>query len=742
MLGPLEVAGVTADHQVEELFLLGLQRLDAFLDGAGRDHAVDEDRVRLADAVHPVDRLVLHRGVPPRVEQEHIIGGMQRDARAGGLQAHQHGRRPRRRLEILHRLLPVHGHAGDLIARQLRVMLDQRRAHPVEQRHELREDDHLVPAGHDLLEFLHEQLQLAAVRQRRVHPREQVGVAAYLPQPGEQREETEGFFAQRQPDVLPEARQALGADAGVFGALHVGERAEQVHLDLGRQFRRHLVLGAAQDERRHLLAQAVHGPLAVLHQRRLESGAGTEQAGQDVAEDGPEIELPVLQRCARQHEPVLRADGEAGLRDLGVGILDELPLVEHRVAELGRLEHGAVLAQLGVAREPDARRLVGFEIIARLENVDLRLRIKPRQLLPPHRHHAGRAHDHMAVLRERPRAQQRDDLGRLAQAHLVGEQAVALGLAEVVHPLDAAALVVAEIVRQLRRRGGRRQHLLAPGLDLGAERDLDPVVVEQGENQVGRNLAGGGSVGEVAAPLVVALELFRAQRDDTEVGQQHRRAAVLEQRGGLLVGEQSFPGPENPAQVQAGVATPVRHGLDLDGARARLDDVHLHVELDGELLFPVRQQVAQEAGDVGQRVERVGVGGLVVTEVGLAGVGGQRDELGALGGGRVIDRVAEGGDAAAAALPVGEENQAVVVGREAQQEVARRRVGFRRAVAGSIARLALAVAVAIAGLGLAVDRGAGLGCGAGQQRAHFVHQQFLDLVQTRHGDGVGQQGVG
>ena len=587
-----------------------------------------------------------------------------------------------------------------------------------------------MAAADDLAEFLDQELQLATVRQRGVEPRQQVRIAADLPEAGEQREEAEGFFAQRHRDVLAEPRQALRADAGILSALHLRERAEQVHLHLGRELLGHLVFGAAQDERRHLLAQPFHRALAVLDEGRLEGRTRAEQAGQQVAEDGPQVQLAVLQRRAREHEAVLRLDGEARLRHLRVGVLDELALVEDGVAEHDGIEQRAVLAQLRVARQPDAGRLVRGEIIARLQRVDLRAGIKPRQFLAPHRHDAGGADHDVPLAGQRSRAQQGDDLRGLAQAHLVGEQAVAAGLAEVVHPLDAAPLVLAQILRQHRRGRGRGQHLLPPRADLGAQRHLDAMVVEQRKNQIGRDLAVGLGVREVAPPLVVAFPFLRRQRHDAEVGQQHRRAPVPEQGGRLLLRQQLLARAENPAEVQAGAfARPLLgHGLDLDDPGALLEVAHLDVELDAELLFPVWQQVAQETGDVGQRVQGVAVRGLVVAEVGLAGVGRQRDELGPLGRRRRVGRVAQRGNAATAAFPVGQEHEAVGRRGETQHQVAGGRVGL-----GPVRPVRLAVPVG--GRNHRRHR-------PGQERRHLVHQQFLDLVQPRHGNRVGQHQVG
>ena len=89
-----------------------------------------------------------------------------------------------------------------------------------------------MAAAHHLGEFLHQQVELAAFRDRRLQPGQQIGIAAGLPQPREQREETEGPFAHGRADVVAQAHEALAADAPVFGPLQISERAEEIHFDL------------------------------------------------------------------------------------------------------------------------------------------------------------------------------------------------------------------------------------------------------------------------------------------------------------------------------------------------------------------------------------------------------------------------------------------------------------------------------------------------------------------------------
>ena len=56
---------------------------------SSRDQPVGEHLARLADAVRAVDRLRLDGRVPPRVEQEHVVGRGQVQAEAAGLEADQ-----------------------------------------------------------------------------------------------------------------------------------------------------------------------------------------------------------------------------------------------------------------------------------------------------------------------------------------------------------------------------------------------------------------------------------------------------------------------------------------------------------------------------------------------------------------------------------------------------------------------------------------------------------------------------
>ena len=89
-------AGVGAHDRVGQSSLRGLQLEHLLLDGVARDEPVGEHGPRLPDAVRAVDRLRLDGRVPPRVEQEHVLGGGEVQAEAAGLQADEKQRAVRR----------------------------------------------------------------------------------------------------------------------------------------------------------------------------------------------------------------------------------------------------------------------------------------------------------------------------------------------------------------------------------------------------------------------------------------------------------------------------------------------------------------------------------------------------------------------------------------------------------------------------------------------------------------------
>jgi hypothetical protein len=83
-------AAEAVDGRVGEGPLAGVELEDLLLDGVLGDDAVDEDGALLADAVAAVGGLVLDGGVPPGVEQVHVIRGGEVQAGAAAAQGYEH----------------------------------------------------------------------------------------------------------------------------------------------------------------------------------------------------------------------------------------------------------------------------------------------------------------------------------------------------------------------------------------------------------------------------------------------------------------------------------------------------------------------------------------------------------------------------------------------------------------------------------------------------------------------------
>src|SRR5687768_1369521 len=80
-------AVVGVDDRVGQVLLALLELEHLLLDRVLGDQAVGEHVLGLADAVGAVDRLGLDGRVPPRVEEEDVLGGGEVEAQPAGLEA-------------------------------------------------------------------------------------------------------------------------------------------------------------------------------------------------------------------------------------------------------------------------------------------------------------------------------------------------------------------------------------------------------------------------------------------------------------------------------------------------------------------------------------------------------------------------------------------------------------------------------------------------------------------------------
>ena len=334
-------------------------------------------------------------------------------------------------------------------------------------------------------------------------------------------------------------------------------------------------------------------------QQSTRSGSGDELARLASVVPAIDADLEAIVHRAIETRPERRyANGSALSLDLRAW-LDGRPIEARRLTPLERARrwirrHAEGVVHFGTRAAGflllGALSMAGWKqwaswkrIVVAAEEARLGAGFEPGQLLAPDGDDAGGAHHEVAPAGQRMRAQEGDDLRRLAEAHLVGEQAVATGRAKVVHPLDATALVGPQEIRQGRRLSRRAEHALAPLRQLGAKADLETVLVEERKDQIGRERAVAEIV-EVAPPGGQALPFLGRDGHDAEIGDEQRRAPVLEQEGGLLVGEQLLARAEDPTQVQAGAVAALGHGLDLEVAGALLQVPDARIELEGELL--------------------------------------------------------------------------------------------------------------------------------------------------------------
>src|SRR5690606_33817386 len=123
--------GGLSDGRLGDGALSLLQLEDPLLDRALCHQTMDEDGPLLADAMSPVGRLVLGRRIPPRVEEEDVVGGGQVEARSPRLQGGEENRRTVLRLKGRNHAAPVHGGAIEPQERDPR--LPQPRLHEVEE---------------------------------------------------------------------------------------------------------------------------------------------------------------------------------------------------------------------------------------------------------------------------------------------------------------------------------------------------------------------------------------------------------------------------------------------------------------------------------------------------------------------------------------------------------------------------------------------------------------------------------
>ena len=400
---------------------------------------------------------------------------------------------------------------------------------------------------------------------------EEGGVVADLLEP---QEEQEDLRAPALPLGLADPLEEGLRRGAVERRLLAREADPLLRLDLvgevGRDGR--VGLRAPQEERRGEAPEPLAGDRVVVPLDRDREGApeglvGAEEAGVEEVEDRLELGEAVLERRAREGRAARGAQGADGLRLRGAGVLDVLRLVEGEVLPRHVGEERPVAVGEGVGRDEEVGLLhEGDEVVPRgplgaVVDGDGEARREARGLLDPVLDDGGgadeeRRADRLARLARRQEG--REELDRLAEAHVVGEAAAEPAREEEAEPGDALLLVGAQAAQEgLRRDEGR---LLRGRVGL---------------EELGEPAVGGDAVD--AEGLVVVL--VEAARHAEEVGEGRAARGLLleegERAGDALRVEED---PLAPHLDERDLA--VRELLELVGGEELVADGDAPVEVD------------------------------------------------------------------------------------------------------------------------------------------------------------------
>ena len=319
---------------------------------------------------------------------------------------------------------------------------------------ELREDQGRIAFCEQLLHHFGQTRQLSrAAGERRLIPQKLRGMIADLLEFGESRENDA-----LAPDALGGLERARGLfdDTLIERGLLRCQVAEHLHLHFCREILNDGNVGfeAPQDERRRQLLQLQRGPgispfLNGEQKPPPEFSLVTEKAGVQEVHDGPQFADVVLDRRAREGDPVIGRQGSRGARLARSRVLDVLRLVENDSGP------GDLFQQIEVAMHErisgdDERMARGLlrEFLAAcarqsMMDEDREAGSKARRLLPPvANHRCGADEQHRAVDAVGMVAlKQHKSLDGLSEAHVVGQASAQSVLPKKSEPGETAHLI-------------------------------------------------------------------------------------------------------------------------------------------------------------------------------------------------------------------------------------------------------------------------------------------------------------
>ena len=438
-----------------------------------------------------------------------------------------------------------------------------------------------------------------------------------------------GELGQHLQFLAPELRGRLVRDlerepllaCAVQPLLLAGHVRHDDALALLGQVRQHVRLQAPQDERPRDAPQARGGALLPrLHRALVALGEGVpaaQQAGHQEIEDAPQVREAVLHGRAGEREAggcrqQLRRAGRLRAR-----VLDVLRLVEHHAPQVLAAEvldvalHEVVRGDEHVGLRA-ARYGGGARGRRARERDSAQRRGEAPELGHPVVHERRGAHHQRGPLLPRLAAREdmRDHLQRLAQAHVVGEDAAAPHALERAEPAEAVELVGAQVCPERRGRG-------EIGLGQGVERG----------DEVAEALV--APVGGHLHPVEEGVDEHRARQRQAvhaldQVGGAHaeRLAQGLRLARGVVDAHDLAVGEPDEA-LAAAIRRQVRDELvRLHPARPELDveQAAAHGRADGELRCrtgdraaqPLAQQHLAQGAQLAQPLREQAVEALVV----------------------------------------------------------------------------------------------------------------------------------
>ena len=416
---------------------------DPLFDGVARDQAVEYDWPVLAYPMCAVRCLLLHGRVPPRVEQEDVIRGGQVQASAARPEREEHHGRSVLGLKAVHDRPPIPRRAIE--TQPVDVALAEARLEQVEQARPLGEDERLVSIGDGLFEPGEQGLELRGRPALGLLSRDQAGVAGRLPQSKERFES--GHDVAPRAEALDHVAHGRRPHRVVDRALLVAQVAVEDDLRKRRQLRSHVRLETTQQKGADALSQPLGDVLVAVCDRPgiaiPKIRPSPEQSRIQEVELTPELVEPVLDRRTREREARLRIEAMGRARDLALGVLDRLGLVEDHAVPRRPGEQLHVLSQEGIAGDRDLGLLVEPSTGTVIE-ADVERGPEALDLADPTMEHGGRSDD------ERASVDRAERLQRLAEAHVVREQRSESRAAQEDQPVHALALVVAQHVFEVR----------------------------------------------------------------------------------------------------------------------------------------------------------------------------------------------------------------------------------------------------------------------------------------------------